>query len=249
MHTAPDTAAPTAPAAPGRNAACATCRGRHFCLPQAGEASGRAPRRIRVARGAALYCAGAPVGEQVYVVRYGSFKLTRSDRAGGRLILGFPGSGDFLALEAIGLARHDCSAVALEDSEVCEMSYASMREQPQFFQGIISHSIRDMQEVLLQQRRTTAEQRLAAFLLRQAAWHGARGYSEVRFALPMARQDLAAFLNLTPECLSRLLRRFSQLGLVAAGRHEVALLDRPGLEALAAPASPSPDCAIKPAPV
>ncbi|WP_228892633.1 Crp/Fnr family transcriptional regulator [Pseudoduganella aquatica] len=236
MTTLLTTAMPPAPPAAGRPIGCDACMARHSCLPPLGAADRAPVRRIRVARGAALYTAGALVGDYVYVVRYGCFKLSRRDRSGAGVVLGFPGSGDFLALEAIGLVHHDCSAVALEDSEVCEIGYGGMREQAQFFQGIISHSIRDMQDVLLQQRRTTAEQRLAAFLLRQSAWHAARGCSGLRYRLPMARQDIAAFLNLTPECLSRLLGRFRRLGLLAAARHDVTLLDRAALEALAAPA-------------
>jgi CRP/FNR family transcriptional regulator len=173
----------------------------------------------------------------VYAVRYGSFKHCRQDRTGARKITGFPMGGDFLALDSIGLARHECTALALEDSEVCEISYGAMREQAMFFQRIISQSIFNMQAISLQLRRTTAEQRLAGFLLNMATRYSARGYSCTRYRLPMSRQDIAAYLNLTPESVSRLLREFRQGHLIRTDHREMELLDPAALKVIIAGAT------------
>ena len=222
-------------AASGREATCATCCVRHLCLPCAGEAHSGArtvSRRIQVTRDRTLYSTDQAVEQSVYAVRYGSFKHCRQDRTGASKITGFSMSGDFLALDSIGLARHECTAVALEDSEVCEISYAAMREQALFFQRVISKSIFDMQAISLQLRRTTAEQRLAGFLLNMATRYGARGYSCTRYRLPMSRQDIAGYLNLTPESVSRLLRQFRQGHLISTDHREMVLLDPAALKAL-----------------
>ena len=51
----------------------------------------------------------------------------------------------------------------------------------------------------------------------------------------MARTDIANYLRLAPETVSRVLRRFQQDGLLQVDRRELELADRDRLEALAEP--------------
>ena len=51
----------------------------------------------------------------------------------------------------------------------------------------------------------------------------------------MARTDIANYLRLAPETVSRVLRRMQDDGLLAVDRREVELLDHDRIEALAAP--------------
>lgn len=62
-----------------------------------------------------------------------------------------------------------------------------------------------------------------------------RGFSPNRFQLTMARTDIANYLRLAPETVSRVLRRFDDDGLLHVERREVQLLDRDALMTLAAP--------------
>ena len=63
----------------------------------------------------------------------------------------------------------------------------------------------------------------------------ARGFSATRFQLTMARTDIANYLRLAPETVSRVLRRMQDDGVLAVERREVELLDPARLETLAAP--------------
>ena len=63
----------------------------------------------------------------------------------------------------------------------------------------------------------------------------ARGFSPTRFQLTMARTDIANYLRLAPETVSRVLRRFQQDGWLHVERREVELRDRAAIEALAGP--------------
>jgi len=81
----------------------------------------------------------------------------------------------------------------------------------------------------------TADQRMAAFLIGMSRRLAARGFSPNRFQLTMARTDIANYLRLAPETVSRVLRRFQADGLLRVDRRELELLDRVQLEALAAP--------------
>ena len=71
-----------------------------------------------------------------------------------------------------------------------------------------------------------ADERVAGFLLDIADWHGDHGYSPAEFTLPMSRADIANFLNIKPETISRILSRFQQRGLLSMERKQFRILDR-----------------------
>ena len=79
----------------------------------------------------------------------------------------------------------------------------------------------------------SADERLAAFLLGIADRFAARGYSSRVFRLAMSRTDIANYLRLAPETVSRVLRRLQRERLIRVAGREVELLDRAALAALA----------------
>lgn len=193
-----------------------------------------APRRMAVARHTPLYSAGQPVQDAVYIVRLGGFKHTRADQRGQQRITGFHLSGDVLALDSIGLPWYQSAAVALDDSEVCAIGYDAMRAFPGYFNGLASAAIARAQQVSLQLRRTSAPQKLAAFLLELAGQFRARGYAPGHFRLPMSHQDIANFLDITPASMSRILKQFRRRNLIDASQREVVLRDPRGLSCVMA---------------
>ena len=81
----------------------------------------------------------------------------------------------------------------------------------------------------------SADQRMAAFLVGLSRRLAARGFSPNRFALTMARTDIANYLRLAPETVSRVLRRFQAEGWLHVERREVEILRRDVIEHFAAP--------------
>jgi len=79
-----------------------------------------------------------------------------------------------------------------------------------------------------------AEARLAAFLLNLSARIAGPGLVIDRFRLAMSRGDIASYLRLAPETVSRLFRRLQDDALMRAHGREIEVLDRVGLERLAA---------------
>ncbi len=78
----------------------------------------------------------------------------------------------------------------------------------------------------------TAEERLAAFLLSISARLKQRGYSATHFLLAMPRRDIANYLRLATETVSRVFKRFQEDGLIEVERRDIRLLDLPRLEKL-----------------
>ena len=81
----------------------------------------------------------------------------------------------------------------------------------------------------------SADERIAAFLVEISRRLAARGFPANRLHLTMPRTDIANYLRLTPETVSRILRRFQDEGMIQVENREVELKDRARLESLAGP--------------
>jgi len=79
----------------------------------------------------------------------------------------------------------------------------------------------------------TAEQRMAAFLLHHSKKQRQLGLSEVDINLPMSRADIASYLALAVETVSRVLTRLQEAGLLKVQRSRVRILNLDNLATVA----------------
>lgn len=226
-------------------AKCATCSLNTICLPtgldeaEAGRLDRIVARRRRLERGERLFDSGESF-KNLYAVRFGHLKAFRITPAGDQQVVGFYMTGEVLGLDAIGTELHSSTAVALEDSEICEIPFARLSELftelPQMqrhFHRLMSKEIMREQSAMMFLGSMMAEQRLALFLLNLGKLYAARGYSATSFQLRMSREDIGNYLGMTIESVSRLLLRFREKGWLRVAQREVELLDRASIEALA----------------
>ena len=114
-------------------ASCSTCSMHQLCLPMGlGEndmdrLDKIIGRRRKVARDDYLYRMGDTF-TNLYAVRVGHFKTCQINAGGEQQITGFQMTGELLGMDAISTDRHHCNAVALEDSEVCEIPFPRLEE-------------------------------------------------------------------------------------------------------------------------
>ena len=86
------------------------------------------------------------------------------------------------------------------------------------------------QEQMLLLGRKTARERLASFLLMQSRQGMPCGHSRQRFRLPMTRSDIADYLGLTIETVSRTLTRLRAEGLIdIVSQSELVIRDPVGI--------------------
>jgi CRP/FNR family transcriptional regulator, anaerobic regulatory protein len=225
---------------------CADCSMHELCLPAtvSDEELDRLEtilsKRTRVERGGSLYRAG-DVFTSLYAVRLGHFKTVYSEGPATKQITGFQMSGEILGMEGIGQTRHKCSAIALEDSEVCEIPYTRLEmllgEIPSLqahFHRMMSREIEREHQVMLLLGSMSADQRVAAFLLNLSRRYEARGFSSSHFVLRMTREDIGNYLGLTIESVSRVFSRFKKNDWIEGSPRDVKILDRGALEELCA---------------
>jgi CRP/FNR family transcriptional regulator len=216
--------------------ACSTCSLQELCLPAGLSASELQSvdrlinRRRPLKRGDFLFRAGAPL-HALYAIRTGFMKSCILHEDGREQVAGFHMMGDLIGMDAIGTSHHLCDAVALEDSEVCEIPLKDLeglsRQIPslqEHFHRIMSREIARDYGVMLLLGSMRAEERLATFLLNLSQRFAARGYSSTEFHLRMTREEIGSYLGLKLETVSRTLSQFQSQGLIAVQNKHLRIL-------------------------
>ena len=171
----------------------------------------------------------------VYAIRSGSVKTCISTGDGRLQITGFHIPGELLGLNAIDEKRHNCEAMALETTSVCEISLDCFEELARQIPSVhyqmlrmMSKEIKHNQGLMLLLGKKNAEERLATFLLTLSQRFAMRNYSATQFNLSMSRGDIGNYLGLAEETVCRILARFQEEGLIASERRRIVLnnLDR-----------------------
>jgi CRP/FNR family transcriptional regulator, anaerobic regulatory protein len=192
-----------------------------------------------VAKGENLFRTGQPF-HGLYAVKSGSFKSYSFLEGGQEQVAGFHFPGDLLGLEAVSSTRYSYSARALENSSVCELKFeelALMQDHFQQFQEQLVLLLSD--QILREQRqsglsiRQSADERMAAFLVGLSCRLSERGLASTEFRLSMSRQDIASYLGLAVETVSRTLKQFQKRGLLQVKSKQISLLDKTGLRGIA----------------
>ena len=221
--------------------ACANCNLREICLP-AGLAADELDQlddmvytRRKIKRGDALYRAGEPF-DAIYAVRIGFFKSRVTLEDGRDQVTGFSMAGEILGMDGISHDRHNCDAIALEDSEVCTIPYDRLEQLAhdipslqRHFHKVMSREIVRENGVMMLLGVMRAEERLAAFLLNLSQRLNARGYSALEFNLRMTREEIGSYLGLKLETVSRAFSKFQADGLIEVDQKYVRIVDVDGL--------------------
>ena len=175
----------------------------------------------------------------IAAVRAGTVKTYVVDPGGHEQVLGFFLPGEVIGLNAIHQARYPCNAIALDTVMLCRFSFPKMALLATRLPGLQAQLFRllsqDIGKAALLAGDYTADQRMAAFVMSLSRRYAQRGFSPSRFHLTMARTDMANYLRLAPETVSRVLRRFQDEELVNVERRELEIRDMAKLQALAKP--------------
>lgn len=230
---------------------CADCSLRMLCLPAGvsrddiGRLDEIVRARVPLDRGDALFRAGDPFAS-MFVIRSGSVRTARLGNEGDVQVIGFHLPGELAGLEGISDDVHHCDAVALERTSVCAVPLAQLEQVAaripalqQQFHRIMSREITQEHEHLMALGRRTARARVALFLHSLSERLEYAGYNGSEFRLSMSREDIASYLGLALETVSRLLTRLADDGVIAVERRRLCILD-PAALAVAAGRNAAP---------
>ncbi|MGI9404598.1 MAG: helix-turn-helix domain-containing protein [Hyphomicrobium sp.] len=177
--------------------------------------------------------------DYVYQVEKGAVCLYKTLPDGRRQIVDFAYPGDIVGLstlkthvfsaQAIALTRLRCLAVGLLE----EMARNDPRVGVQLYQAL-SDQLLSAHDLLLTVGQRNATERLAALLMALSRRNERGGADPERVALPMTRADIADFLSLTIETVSRTFTKLRQSGFIDLAHSSLVVIrDRRALGRLA----------------
>jgi len=224
---------------------CKTCSISQLCLPSALDSSEVSRLEEIINRGTSISKGEflSQAGDQflsIWAVSSGSFKAYTLAEDGDINITGFYFPGELIGLDAISTGEHNNYVKALETSAVCKVPFEklddlsgeikSLRKQ---MLKIMSNELIDDQNLLMLLSRKNASERMAAFILSLSLRFKQRGFSEKAFNLTMTRSDIANYLGLAIETVSRLLTQLQKDNILKIEDKLVEIIDSHALVNLA----------------
>lgn len=192
-------------------------------------------RRRMIERGDKLFIAGDRF-YALYILHSGSTKSYLISECGEQQVTGFHMPGELIGIDGLASHTHAYYVEMLETSSVCELPMPELDRMiatswalRHRFLSQISRALIDEQQMLLTLGKLNAEQRLAQFLLNMARRHATLGGSATEFNLSMSRYDIASYLGLVVETVSRMIRRFQEEGAIEVRRRWVHIVNPAGL--------------------
>jgi CRP/FNR family transcriptional regulator len=180
------------------------------------------------------------VQQGIYAVKSGAIKTTIANSDGQEQVLGFHLPGDLLGFDAFNTGEHTCDAIAIEDTLLCKISMEVFDDLCDRLPGMrkelihqVGKEITHSQKQLFSLGQQQTDERLGVFLLELSQHYQSRGFSCKEFLLPMSRQDLANYLGMAVETLSRIISRLSEQGIFKIEKRMVFIHDYSALENLA----------------
>lgn len=227
--------------------ACKNCSLHPLCLPLAlsiedmDSLDAIIKRGRPVQKGEHLFYQGDEFNS-IYAVRTGTIKTYTLTNEGEEQITGFHLASEMVGLESYDSVTYPSSAKALETSNVCEIPVDKLDElsgrMPQLRRQLIrlmSKELREEQQMMMLLSKKSAEERIASFLINLAARFKRRGFSGTSYRLTMSRADIANYLGLAVETVSRVFTRFQKQGLLqdTSSAKDIVIVDFDALTAIA----------------
>jgi CRP/FNR family transcriptional regulator len=221
---------------------CSTCAFSSACIEQGYDKAHLRDLHVLVehigpfAEGEHIFREGDPF-EAIAAVRVGTVKTYVNDSEGREQVLGFFLPGEIIGLNAISQSKYPCNAVALDSVQLCRFSFPNIAALAARVPGLQQQLFRllseDIGKAALLSGNFSADERMAAFLVALSRRQSARGFSPTRLHLAMTRTDIANYLRLASESVSRGFSRLQDAGIVRVDRREIEIAEPKKLNELA----------------
>lgn len=186
-------------------------------------------------KGKHLYWQGSPL-ESIYIIASGAVKIYRISPEGKEQVLEFYLPGDMLGCTALSGDHYLESAIALDSTAICELPIKDLLHFIASSPDVQHNFLATMAELTLTERRhrilacKSTDERVAAFLINLSVRQQRQNLSASRFQLIMTRKDIANYLGIAVETVSRVFTRFQTREWVTFNGNEVILHNITALE-------------------
>ena len=227
------------------NASCSNCGLQKICFPtgldkeEMNRLDAIVQRKAPLQKNQALFSAGDKFSS-LYAIRAGVIKVFSFSDTGEEIIHGFYLPGDVVGIDALSSKTHLFNATALDVTSVCTLPFEELSELSNNIPHLSSQVLSIMSKEVVEGRlhselltKKNADQRIAQFIWSMADRYRSRGYHYLEFRLSILHRDVATYLGLTPETVSRILAKLHNDEVVTWKKKEVSIHDEVALRALA----------------
>jgi CRP/FNR family transcriptional regulator len=178
-----------------------------------------------------LYYAGQTF-DAIYILRSGSAKSSVLANSGHEQINRFHYPGNLIGFDGFDNGTHAQTLKFLETSSVCCIGLVELDNAMATSASIrlnllkgMSHALNDEDKFLMSLNNMNSAQRLSSFLLDLSARFEKRGLSSNVFDLSMTRVDIANYLGMAIETVSRLLTQLKNEQVIKVNKRRVSIVD------------------------
>jgi CRP/FNR family transcriptional regulator len=177
---------------------------------------------------------------KIFIIRSGSVKTFKINSNGEKIITGFCYPGEILGFDAIATKTYQENALALDTVSVCELNFNELEKLSSKFPSYQHQLVKLMSEKLSSNfflnLSSSAESKIAFFLLTISNKMKNYGTTGMNFNLSMTREDIARYLGLATETVSRILSKFQLNNILECSKKNIFLKDYSQLQILASQA-------------
>lgn len=171
--------------------------------------------------------------KSLFFIQSGLVKLEKTLENGNTYVAGFFYPGDVFGLESVGNERYDYDAIALDQTWVCVLPYKYLESDGESVNlikerliSLYAQKARETDSLLARRRYQTSEQRFLEFLEGLCKRYFTENISNThKLQLPMPKGDIANYLGLRPESISRALQKLQSQGVIRNDKKFIEVID------------------------
>lgn len=175
--------------------------------------------------------------EALYAIQVGCLKSVYTKVDGSEYIINFYMPSHIFGWESLDTSRHAPSLIAITDCNICYLPRNKLnqviKEAPEIAQQLLSISARQIRHNNVNMLRTTATQRIASFILQLKPYYQINTRQRFTLSFSMTQADIANYLRLSAETLSRQLKKLDEDNIITLKHREIELIDLTELKNLA----------------
>lgn len=205
---------------------CESCILRLDCFiaktlsPQDGNQDQIVKNKRSIPQGEFLFEAGSK-SESVYIVKIGAIKTMKLCPRGTETVLAHHFPGDIVGAASINHDHHHLSAQALSDARVCELPWDQLTQNTSCglelslrISELISEEVNHGYERIIVMSKKRPIVKVAHIIVAQSKRMGKLGLSSTEFQFPISISEIANYLGLARETVSRQLSELKNKGVI-----------------------------------
>lgn len=161
--------------------------------------------------------------KKFFIVHSGALKTFVTTPDNNEQINGFYLPGDIVGLDAISTKVYNNNVQALSNTSICELYYDELmnmidthKDVRDLVLKLLSADIYNYQKLVLCYSQKKSDERLATFIYSLYLRYQQRGHTSLNIKLSMSRADIANYLGLTIETVSRNLSKMQEQNILSA---------------------------------